>query len=115
MPPPIAPPSRAEAIAGLLEAKRLRGAQAYQGTTASRILIDLITASRTDVFAALQSCASLLIELQASNPEIDALELAMSTSSRSRAGQFVLTAPEAQRLQSGAVTPAEHFVANVLF
>jgi hypothetical protein len=74
-----------------------------------------VTASRGEVFAALEPCAALLIALRAANPGIAALELAMATSSRSRAGQFVLTPEEAERLQSGAVTPAEHFVANVLF
>jgi hypothetical protein len=112
---PISPSARAEVIAALIERKGLRKAEAYQGTTANRVLIDIATASRGEVFSALETCAAVLVELRASMPEIEALELAMATTSRSRAGQFVLTPEEAQRLQSGAVTPAEHFVANVLF
>jgi hypothetical protein len=112
---PVAPPARGEAIAALLQRQGLRNAEAFQGTAANRVLLDLVTASRNEVFSALEASAALLLELRASDPGIGALELVMATSSRSRAGQFVLTPGEAERLQSGAVTPAEHFVANVLF
>jgi hypothetical protein len=112
---PVAPAARGEAIATLLQGKGMRDARAYQGTTADRVLIDVVTASRGSVFSALEACAAVLIELRASNPDVAALELAMATSSRSRAGQFVLTPEQAQSLQSGATTPGGHFLANVLF
>jgi hypothetical protein len=107
--------ARAQTIESLLERHGLADATPYQGTQANRVLIDIVTASRGDVFAALESCAAVLLELRASAPEVQALELAMATATRSRAGQFVLTPEQAERLRSGAVTPAEHFVANVLF
>src|SRR6185436_17432025 len=111
----VGPAARAEAVQSLLRRHGLADATAYQGTSSNRVLIDIVTANRGDVFEALQSCAAVLLELRASSQEIEALELAMATATRSRAGQFVLTPEQAERLSSGAVTPAEHFVANVLF
>jgi hypothetical protein len=67
------------------------------------------------VFEALQSSARMLLELRSSWPEVRALELAMATGSRSRAGQFVLTPEQAEQLTGGTTTPEEFFVANVLF
>jgi hypothetical protein len=112
---PVQPAARAEAIDALIRRQGLHNTEAFQGTAGNRVLLDVVTPSRGDVFSALEKCAALLVELRATMPEIDALELSMATSTRSRAGQFVLTPEEAQRLQAGATTPAEHFLANVLF
>lgn len=112
---PVSSSARAEAIASLLRRKGLRTAEAFQGTQSDRVLVDLVTASRGEVFTALQTCAAILLELRASAPEVEALELTMATSTRSRAGQFVLTAEQAERLAGGALKPADYFVANVLF
>ena len=106
---------RGQAILAVLRAQGLRDAGVFQGTTPNRVLIDVITATRGETFAALESCAAGFAEIRAHFPEIEALELAMATATRSRAGQFVLTPADAERLASGAVTPAEHFVAHVLF
>jgi hypothetical protein len=106
---------RADTVAALLRQHGMHDARAYQGTTSSRVLVDVVTANKTAVFDALQACARVLTELRSSEPGVEALELAMATSARSRAGQFVLTPDDAQRLQSGAVKPADYFVANVLF
>jgi hypothetical protein len=102
-------------IDAVLRRSGVRNAEAFQGTSSKRLLIDVMTAGRGEVFAALESCAAALVELRAEMPEIEALELAMATSSRSRAGQFVLDVEDAERLTSGSVTPAQHFVAEVLF
>ena len=112
---PVQPAARAEAIDALIRRHGLRNTEAFQGTAGNRVLLDVVTPGRGDVFTALERSAALLTELRATMPEIDALELSMATSTRSRAGQFVLTPEEAQRLQAGAVTPVEHFLANVLF
>ena len=79
------------------------------------MLIDIVTATRGEVFEALQSSAAVLLELRRAWPEVRGLELAMATGTRSRAGQFVLTPEQAEQLASGGTTPAEYFVANVLF
>ncbi|HVR28841.1 MAG TPA: hypothetical protein VMS86_04845 [Thermoanaerobaculia bacterium] len=106
---------RGQAILGLLRAKGLRVNDVFQGTTPNRVLIDVVTASRGEAFAALERCAAGFLEIRARFLDIEALELAMATATRSRAGQFVMTPADAERLSGGAVTPAEHFVAHVLF
>jgi hypothetical protein len=111
----LAPPARAEMITSLLRRHGLADAKAFQGTQANYVLIDIVTDGRTEVFQALQSSAAMLLELRGQWPEVRGLELAMATNARSRAGQFVLTPEQAERLQAGAITPAQHFVANVLF
>jgi hypothetical protein len=111
----LSPPARAELIESLLAKHGLGDAAAFQGTQANRVLIDIVTATRGEVFAALQSSAKMLLDLRQAWPEVRALELAMATGSRSRAGQFVLTPEQAEQLSGGATTPEEFFVANVLF
>jgi hypothetical protein len=108
-------PEQTQRIDAVLRRNGVRDAEVFQGTTSSRLLVDVVTAGRSEVFAALAGSAAALIELRAEMPGIEALELAMATSSRSRAGQFVLDVEDAQRLASGSVTPAQHFVAEVLF
>jgi len=112
---PVTPADRGERILAILRGQGLRDADLYQGTAADRVLIDVVTAGRADVFTALERCAAGLLALQAGFPEVEALEIVMATATRSRAGQFVLTTEDAQRLANGAITPAEHFVAKVLF
>ena len=111
----LTPPARAALVESLLDSHGLSAAAAYQGTQANRVLIDIVTATRGEVFEALQSSAKMLLELRQAWPEVRGLELAMATGTRSRAGQFVLTPEQAELLASGGTTPAEYFVANVLF
>jgi hypothetical protein len=112
---PVTPADRGERILAILRQQGLDDADVYQGTARGRVLVDVVTAGRADVFGALERCAAGLLAIQDEFPDVQALEIAMATAARSRAGQFVLTAEEAQRLVGGAVTPAEHFVAHVLF
>jgi hypothetical protein len=111
----LTPPARAEMIAALLRRHGLGDAAAFQGTQANRVLLDIVTATKGDVFEALESCAAMLIDLRTQWPEVRGLELAMATGTRSRAGQFVLTPDQAEALQSGGTTAADYFVSNVLF
>ena len=111
----LTPPARAELIESLLQRHGLGEAAAFQGTQANRVLIDVVTATKGEVFAALESCARMLVDLKAQWPEVRGLELAMSTGTRSRAGQFVLTPEHAEALKSGGTTVADYFVSNVLF
>jgi hypothetical protein len=111
----LSPPERAQLIESLLAKHGLGAAAAYQGTQANRVLIDVVTGTRREVFDALQASAKMLIELRQAWPEVRGLELAMATASRSRAGQFVLTPDQAEQLSSGAVEAPAFFVANVLF
>ena len=111
----LTPPARAELIESLMQRHGLSDATAYQGTQANRVLIDIVTATKGEVFEALQSCAGMLVDLRAQWPEVRGLELSMATGTRSRAGQFVLTPDQAEALENGGTTPAAYFVSNVLF
>jgi hypothetical protein len=111
----VEPAARAEAITSLARRRGLTDAEVFQGTRPNRVMIDIVTASRGEVFGALETCAGILIELRSTTPDVEALELVMATATRSRAGQFVLTPEQAEELRSGAVTPEQHFVAHVLF
>ena len=111
----LTPPARAEMIEALLRRHGLSDAGAFQGTQANRVLIDIVTATKGEVFEAIESCAAMLVDLRAQWPEVRGLELAMATGTRSRAGQFVLTPEQAEALKSGGTTAADYFVSNVLF
>jgi hypothetical protein len=111
----LTPPARAEMIEALLRRHGLSDAGAFQGTQANRVLIDIVTATKGEVFEAIESCAAMLVDLRAEWPEVRGLELAMATATRSRAGQFVLTPEQAEALKSGGTTAADYFVSNVLF
>ena len=111
----LTPPARAEMIGALLRRHGLSDADAFQGTQANRVLIDIVTATKGEVFEAIESCAAMLVDLRAQWPEVRGLELAMATGTRSRAGQFVLTPEQAEALKSGGTTAADYFVSNVLF
>jgi hypothetical protein len=106
---------RATEILTLLRETGLRDVEVFQGTAGDRVLVDVTTAARSDVFSALERCAAALGAVQERYSDVAAFEVAMSTATRSRAGQFVLTAADAERLRNGEVTPAEHFMAKVLF
>ncbi len=111
----LTPPARAEMIEVLLRRHGLGDAAAFQGTQANRVLLDIVTGTKGEVFEAIESCAAMLIDLRAEWPEVRGLELAMATGTRSRAGQFVLTPDQAEALESGSTTAADYFVSNVLF
>jgi hypothetical protein len=111
----LTPKARAEMVEALLRRHGLSDAAAFQGTQANRVLLDIVTATKGEVFEAIESCAAMLIDLRAQWPEVRGLELAMATGTRSRAGQFVLTPEQAEALESGATTATDYFVSNVLF
>ena len=111
----LAPPARAEMVEALMRRHGLSDAAAYQGTQANRVLLDIVTGTKGEVFEAIESCARMLIDLRAQWPEVRGLELAMATGTRSRAGQFVLTPEQAEALESGATTASDYFVSYVLF
>jgi hypothetical protein len=111
----LTPAARAEMIETLLRRHGLADAAAFQGTQANRVLLDIVTGTKGEVFEAIESCAALLIDLRAEWPEVRGLELAMATATRSRAGQFILTPDQAEALRSGGTSVADYFVSNVLF
>ena len=88
----------------------------YQGTSDNRVLIDLTTDSEAAVFRGLKVAATALVHLQGTFPgSVGAMELSLTTSSRTRAGQFVLDADAAVHLADGSIEPSTFYVQNVKF
>jgi hypothetical protein len=88
----------------------------YQGTSGDHVLIDLTTDSEAAVFRGLKVAATALVHLQGTFPgSVGAMELSLTTSSRTRAGQFVLDADAAAQLADGSIEPSTYYVQNVKF
>ena len=105
----------AEAVKANMEdlgAIRLR---VVDGTTESRLLLDFTTNGNREVFQAIVASARALVETRNQGHDLEALELIMSTSTRIRAGQFLLAPYAAQALVDEATGVAEFFVRNVQF
>jgi hypothetical protein len=106
----------ASELQGVFRGQGVEQTRLYQGTSSDRILIDLTTDSEAAVFRGLKVAATALGHLQTSFPgAISAFELVLTTSDRSRAGQFLLDASSAERLVNGAIEPSAFYVENVQF
>lgn len=91
-------------------------AEIYEGTRADRPLIEITTNSEGSVFKALTTAATALLHLRDLYPErAAAFELLLTTPSRERAGQFVITPEMATELVSKKVDVTYFFVKNVQF
>lgn len=88
----------------------------YQGTQADRPLLEITTNSEGSVFKALSITANTLLHMRDSFPgKIPAFEVLLTTPSRERAGQFVLTPDMATDLVSKKIDVMAFFVKNVQF
>jgi hypothetical protein len=88
--------------------------QIFEGTRADRPFVEITTASEASVFRALTASADALTQLRAHHPKrVAALELLLTTPTRERAGQFVLTPEMAAELTTRRVEA--FFVQNVQF
>ena len=86
------------------------------GTQRDRPLIEVVTNSEGSVFQALTTAANALLHLRDRFPgQVGALELAMTTPGRQRAGQFVLTPEMAADLVAKRVDATAFFVNHVEF
>ena len=61
------------------------------GTSEDRLLVDITADSGADVFSALAACSQALLATREEHADLFALELILSSQSRSRAAQFLLT------------------------
>lgn len=113
----ITPSTRgsAEAVKANMEDLAQIRLRVIDGTTESRLLLDFTTSANREVFQAIIASARALLETRAQGHDLEALELIMSTSTRIRAAQFLLTSRSAQALVDEAITVAEFFVQNVQF
>ncbi|HKI04063.1 MAG TPA: hypothetical protein VKK31_18935 [Thermoanaerobaculia bacterium] len=94
----------------------LEGVEIYEGTRADRTMIEISTNSEGSVFKALTTASNALLHIRGLFPDrVAALELLLTTPSRERAGQFVLTPDMATDLISKKVDVTSFFVKNVQF
>jgi hypothetical protein len=88
----------------------------YEGTQGDRPMLEITTNSEGSVFKALGTAANALLRVRDLYPNtVGALELLMTTPTRERAGQFVLTPDQASELAAKTVDVASFFVHNVQF
>ena len=110
----FATPEGSEELTSLL---RRHGVEASvrQGSTDDRILLQIATNTRMEVFSALTGSASALVEIINQMPQIQFMELAMATDTRSRAAMFLIGYEDAVALAEGKIEPERFFLDNVLF
>ena len=88
----------------------------YEGSQGDRPLLEITTNSEGSVFKALSITANALLHMRDAFPgKIAAFEVLLTTPSRERAGQFVLTPDMATDLVSRKVDVTAFFVKNVQF
>jgi hypothetical protein len=88
----------------------------FEGTAGDHPLVEISANSEGSVFKALNSAAAGLLQIRASFPgRVAAFDVLLTTQSRERAGQFVLTPEMAAELAAKKVEVAAFFVKNVQF
>lgn len=94
----------------------IEGVEIYEGTRADRPLLEITTNSEGSVFKALTTTSTALLHLRDRFPaQVAAVELLLTTPSRERAGQFVITPEMATDLVSKKIDVTYFFVKNVQF
>lgn len=90
--------------------------EVYQGTAADRPLLDVTANSEASAFRTLAVAASALLHLRERyDGRIGELELVMTTPTRERAGQFVITPEMAGDLMTKQVDVQTFYLAHVQF
>lgn len=94
----------------------IEGVEIYEGTQGDRPLLEITTNSEGSVFKALNTTSTALLHLRDRFPaQVAVIELLLTTPSRERAGQFVITPEMATELISKKVDVTYFFVKNVQF
>jgi hypothetical protein len=89
--------------------------EVYQGTQDERPMVEVTTNSEAAVFRALVVSAKALLRIRDRHPKVSAMELLLTTPSRERAGQFVLTPQMAAEVVSRNIEVSSFFLNNVQF
>lgn len=106
----------AAALQQFFRGQGLEEVELHEGTQASRPFIEVSTNSEGSVFKALGTAANALLHIRETYPDkVSAIELLMTTPSRERAGQFVITPAQAEELAAKKVDVTAFFVQNVQF
>lgn len=94
----------------------VEGVEIYEGTQGDRPMLEITANSEGSVFKALTTTSTALLHLRDRFPaQVAAVELLLTTPSRERAGQFVITPEMATELISKKVDVTYFFVKNVQF
>lgn len=105
-----------EAIQGAFRSQGVDTAKVYQGSSESRLLIEVETNSEAAVFRSIKVAAGALSHVRANiSAEIEAFELVLTTSSRGRAGDFLMSTEDAAALVDGEIEISNYFVSAVRF
>ena len=99
----------------ILRKAGVRKVSAYRGSNNHRVLVEVVTDSKTEVLRALEATCKAMLQLQERYEEIEAVELLMQTAGRDRAGQFLLTSSNAPLLAESRITAIDFFVEHVQF
>jgi hypothetical protein len=89
--------------------------EVYQGSEPDRPLVEVVANSEAGVFRALGVAANALLRVHDAHPRVGSLELLMSTPTKERAGQFVLTPQAAANLVAKSVEMSSFYLNNVQF
>ena len=88
----------------------------YQGTDEDHLLVEVTVNSEASVFRTLRVAAGALLHLRENFPgAVGSLELALATSGREPAGQFLLSPDLATRIADGELVVSRFFVDQVRF
>jgi hypothetical protein len=116
---PRRPYSHADITAAVQQFFRGQGVEEveiFEGTAGDHPLVEISTNSEGSVFKALTSAAAGLLQIRDTFPNrVAAFEVLLTTPTRERAGQFVLTPDMAAELVAKKVEVAAFFVKNVQF
>ncbi len=103
-------------IQRIFRAQGVEGLQIHQGTVSERPFLELSTNSEASVFRALEAAADALLHVRSQFPgAVDSFEMYLLTSSRDRAGQFLITEEAATALAENLVDTSVFFVRQVQF
>ncbi len=89
--------------------------EVYQGSEPDRPLLEIVANSEAGVFRTITVAANALLRIRDSHPRVGGLELLMSTPSKERAGQFVLTPQMAADLVAKSVEVSAFYLDHVQF
>jgi hypothetical protein len=90
--------------------------QIHQGTQPNSPFLEITTDSEASVFRALEVSADALVHIRTRYPDlVDGFEIFFLTSSRSRAGQFLLTTDAANAMAEDRINVSDFFVRQVQF
>jgi len=115
---PIKPFAQLDAAAELQQFFRGQGIEEieiYQGSEPDRPLVEVVANSEAGVFRSLTVAANALLRIRETHPRVGALELLLSTPTKQRAGQFVLTPQMAADLVAKSADVSVFYVNHVQF